>query len=456
MISRVEDLIKRLKSSCDYIDIRLEERDGFSVSLRDGKLDNAGKSLSVGGCVRVCHNGGWGFSSFNKISDIERYAAQAVAQAKAVGNGKTRLAEVAPVIADFSTEILDDPRNHSIDEKIQILRSYDDVMKGVEGISNRTAMYGEAFLKKSFFSSEGSAIVQNLMDISFAASPTAIKDGLTQSGGIGGGSSNDFSVILGKHVELESEAKIAVELLSAPKVKAGVYTVIVDPKLAGVFVHEAFGHTSEADAAAENPQLAEVMKMGAVFGSSILNIYDSGLDCGCRGFLRYDDEGVPAERTQLIKDGQLVGRLHSRETAAMLGEKPTGNARALNYRFSPIPRMRNTCIEGGKTTFEEMLSGVNEGIYVVKAHGGCGGEDFSFSARYGVMIRNGKLCEKVRNVKLAGNLWSTMKDIDAVGDDFVIDDGPGGCGKGPQFPLPVSHSAPHIRIQNISVGGDAE
>ena len=109
----------------------------------------------------------------------------------------------------------------------------------------------------------------------------------------------------------------------------------------------------------------------------------------------------------------------------------------------------------GETSFDEMLSDVKEGIYVVDAHGGCGGEDFSFSAVYGVMIRDGKLCEKVRNVKLAGNLWQTMKDIDAIGNDFSVDDGPGGCGKGAQFPLPVSHGSPHIRIQNISVGGDS-
>ena len=455
MRDRIDSVIKKFRSSCDYMDIRVESNDGFAVVLKDGQLDHAGKALSVGGCVRVCTKGGWGFSSFNKLSDLERYASQAIDQARAVGNGKTTLAEVKPVVAEYTTRILDDPRNHSTQEKIDILRSYDDVMKGIEGVARRSCMLSEQFTTKQFYSSEGAAIVQNLMDFSYSASPTANKDGLTQSGGIAGGSSNDFSVILGKHEELEKESKITVELLSAPKVKGGVYTVIVDPKLAGVFVHEAFGHTSEADGCAENPQLAEVMKMGTVFGSPILNIYDTGLDVGCRGFLMYDDEGVPAQKTELIRNGELVGRLHSRETAAKLGEKPTGNARALSYRFEPIPRMRNTCISGGETSFEEMLSDVKDGIYVVKAHGGCGGEDFSFSARLGIMIRNGKLCEKVRNVKLSGNLWETMKNIDAVGDDFRIDDGPGGCGKGPQFPLPVSHSSPHIRIKNVSVGGDS-
>jgi len=455
MRNRIDKIISKLKSKCDYIDVRMEEKKSLSVNLRDGKLDHVGEALSAGGCVRVCTKGGWSFASFNKISDLERYAGQAVEQARIVGNGKTCLGEVEPIIDDYSTEILDDPRNHSTEEKIEILKSYDDVIKSVEGVSNRFASYSEGFIKKSFYSSEGAAITQNLMDLTYAVNASANKDGLSQNGSISGGSSNTFSVIFDHHKLLKENAESAVQLLSAPKVKAGVYTVIVDPKLAGVFVHEAFGHTSEADNCAENPQLAKVMTMGTVFGSPILNIYDTGLDIGCRGFLKYDDEGVAGEHTQLIKDGKLVGRLHSRETAGKLNERPTGNARALNYGFAPIPRMRNTCIQNGKTTFDEMLSEVKDGLYVVDAHGGCGGEDFSFSARLGYMIRNGKLCEKVRNVKLSGNLWETMKNIDAVGNDFFIKDSPGGCGKGPQFPLPVSHASPHIRIQKVSVGGDS-
>jgi len=162
---------------------------------------------------------------------------------------------------------------------------------------------------------------------------------------------------------------------------------------------------------------------------------------------------VRTEKTYLIKEWRLVGRLHSRESAGKFGERPTGNARALDYRFPPICRMRNTAVEGGDSTFEELLDGIDEGVYAIDSFGGMGGEQFSFVALYGYMIRNGQIAELVRNVSLTGNLFQTLKNIDAIGNDYQIPEGPGGCGKGNQFPLPVAGSSPHFRIKEITVGG---
>jgi len=452
---RLDDAVARLRRRCDYLEVRVEDHESLGISVRDGKVDHVGRSRSLGGCVRACHRGGWGFASFNRFDDLERFAAMAVDQARAVGRSTTTLAEVEPLVVEFATPLVDSPRTHGLDEKVGLLRRYDDVMSSAPGISNSGASYHEAYVTKTLVTSEGTAVVQHLLDLSFGASPVARHEGRTQYGQVGAGSSDDYRVVTDRDDEIRRQCELAAELVRAPKVKSGSYTVVVDPHLAGVFVHEAFGHLSEADNCSENPQLAAVMKMGTTFGSPVLTIYDSGIDVGCRGFVAYDDEGVPAECTVLIRDGRLVGRLHSRETAARLGERPTGSARAVSYRYEPICRMRNTCIAQGTTPFQAMLDDIDDGLYVVGSHGGCGGEDFSFSALYGVVIRRGRLAEKVRDVKLAGNVWQTLRDIDAVGDDFSIDDGPGGCGKGAQFPLPVSHSAPHIRIRNVSVGGEA-
>jgi TldD protein len=154
----------------------------------------------------------------------------------------------------------------------------------------------------------------------------------------------------------------------------------------------------------------------------------------------------------LIKDGILVGRLHSRETAAKMGEQPTGNARATSYRYPPIVRMTNTFIEGGNTSFEEMISGIDQGVYACDAFGGQTAlENFSFSAAYGYMIRDGEIGELVRDVGLSGNLFVTLEHIDAVGNDFQWAEW-GRCGKG-QGGLPVTMGAPHIRIQDVLIGG---
>jgi TldD protein len=266
-----------------------------------------------------------------------------------------------------------------------------------------------------------------------------------------------FDAVLGKEETARKVAKMAHALLDARPVKAGVYSVIVDPKLAGVFVHEAFGHLSEADFAFENEDVQKMMRLGRKFGRPTLNIADSGIEDplgDLPGTHRYDDEGTPMKRTQLVKEGVLVGRLHSRETAAKLKEEPTGSARAQDFRHPPLVRMRNTFIEAGKTTFDEMISDVKLGIYACESAGGqtCLG-NFSFSSGYAYMIRDGKVGELVRDVILSGNIFETLGNVTAIGNDFAWDNA-GRCGKGGQS-MPVGMGSPHIRIEKVVVGGKA-
>src|SRR5437867_112955 len=140
---------------------------------------------------------------------------------------------------------------------------------------------------------------------------------------------------------------------------------------------------------------------------------------GLRGSFRYDDEGVPAQETDLIREGILVGRLHSRETAGKMGERLTGNARAIDYRFPPIVRMTNTYIEPGNMSFKELIADIDEGVYARNWFGGTTSmEMFTFSAGEAYMIRDGKIAELLRPVKLTGNLFTTLLNIDALGDDM--------------------------------------
>ncbi|MCS6815647.1 MAG: TldD/PmbA family protein, partial [Cyanobacteria bacterium] len=169
----------------------------------------------------------------------------------------------------------------------------------------------------------------------------------------------------------------------------------------------------------------------------------------------YDDEGTPATTTQLIQDGVLVGRLHSRETAGKLGESPTGNARCLDYRFPPIVRMTNTWIARGTTPVADLFADIDIGVYARNWLGGMtNGEMFTFTAGEAWMIRDGQLAEPVRDVTLSGNVFTTLADIEAIGDDFFWDES-GGCGKGGQNGLPVGCGGPSLRLRNVVIGGEA-
>jgi len=196
------------------------------------------------------------------------------------------------------------------------------------------------------------------------------------------------------------------------------------------------------------------MTMGRKFGGEELAIVDDASLPGEAGSYLFDNEGVPAQKTYLLREGKLCGRLHSRETAALMDEPATGNARALGYANEPIVRMSNTYMEPRGVPFETMLAETQDGIY---AKGFLGGqtdmEMFSFSSQEAYRIRNGKVCEPVRDVVLTGNVFHTLKNIDAIGNDLRMYGGLGGCGKGGQSPLRVSDGGPHIRIKDVVIGG---
>ncbi len=442
-----------IKQRADYIEAHLEENYTTSINYRGRQLESIGKSTSIGGNVRALVKGGWGFVSFNDLDNLKDKVALAVRQARFVGKEKSQLVGCAPTIKAVKPRIKEDPQKVSLTDKKQLIDEYNESVWSTKGIQTSIIGYGDNHKKTLFLNSEGSSISQERADVTLRVVAVAAKDGEVQQAGLSAGSRDDFSAMRHLHKQVAELAQRSVDILSAPIIKGGEYTVVLDPILAGVFVHEAFGHLSESDFVYENEQLQEIMTLGKTFGAPILNIVDSAAMPGLRGSFKYDDEGVPATKTYLIRRGKLVGRLHSRETAAKMGEKPTGNARAINYRHPPIVRMTNTYIEPGKCTFDEMIADIKEGVYAKNWYGGTTSmEMFTFSSGETYMIRNGKVAEIVRPIVLTGNVFNTLMNIDAIGDDLDMNQG-GGCGKGGQSPLPVSNGSPHIRIQHCLVGG---
>jgi TldD protein len=449
-----EELNHILKGhNADYIEVRLEESQSTRLTYRGPRLEEAGRTLSAGGNIRALVKGGWGFVSFNDMSNLREKVELAVRQATIVGKETSNFSPVQPANDTVPATVKKNPVDIPLTVKKQLLDEYNDIILNTPGIQTSVIGYGDARKKVTFANSEGSNIEQNRIDVSLRLNAVASGDGQVQQVGISTGSIGDFSVVEGLQKDVKDIAQRAVRLISAPQAKGREYTVILDPILAGVFVHEAFGHLSESDHVYENPRLKEMMVLGRKFGGKHLNIVDGAAVPNLRGSFKYDDEGTPAQKTYLIREGILEGRLHSRETAAIMGEKPTGNARAINYLYPPIVRMTNTYIEPGSTTFQDMISDIKEGIYARDWYGGTTSlEMFTFSAGEAYMIRNGKVEELLRSVVLTGNVFATLNNIDAIGNDLDMNQG-GGCGKAGQSPLPVSNGSPHIRIRNCLIGG---
>jgi TldD protein len=441
------------RNSVDYLEIRLQQGESTSISFRGHRLDAVDCNFSLAGGIRACHRGGWSFVTFNGLSELQDRIETAIAQARLIGKDRTLLAEVDPVQDYVPVTLVRDPRTVSLAEKRQRIESYNQLLLNLDPrIQTTTVSYSDRFGTHYFVNSTGSLIVQERLDVSGRFGVIAKGDSLVRQGFESIHSRSDYDVLVGVEERVRGAGERALRQLEAQSVKGEQYTVVLDPYLAGVFIHEAFGHLSEADFVYENPRMQELLTLGKPIAIEQLNVVDDATLPGLPGSLSYDDEGVPAQRKYLITNGILTQRLHSRETAGKMQETPTGNARALSATYPPIVRMTNTAIAAGDHTFDQMIGDIEEGVYAVRMLGGqTNGEMFTFAAAEGYMIRNGQLAEPISDVTLSGNVFQTLKDIEAIGNDSVYLNG--GCGKGGQAPLPVSVGGPHLRIKNVVVGG---
>jgi len=440
-------------SKADYTEIRVETRRTTRIVYHGQRLETVSNVVNAGGIVRaLVKGGGWGISTFNSLDTLPERVQQAYDSARVVQAEPIALADVPCAVDDIRVTLEQDFRQIPLTDKQAVLEGYNDILLSYPRVIDTQAIYADQFTTMTYANSEGAYLREERPMATTYLMATARDGDNVQRGFDGLSVPGGYERMLGLDGLARQVGQSAVDMLSAETVVGGVYPVVCDPKLAGVFIHEAFGHLSEADFVYANPQAQEMMQIGRRFGNRALNVVDDGSLPGLRGSHRYDDEGTPTQHNALIHEGELVGRLHSRETAAKMGEAPTGNARASGYRYPPIVRMTNTYIEPGEASFDDMIADIELGVYACEAYGGQTMlENFSFSAGHGYMIRNGQLAERVKDVILSGNLFTTLANIDAIGNDLSFSS-TGMCGKG-QGGLPVATGAPHIRIRDVVLGG---
>jgi TldD protein len=285
------------------------------------------------------------------------------------------------------------------------------------------------------------------------------QDGRLERGSSGAGGRFGFDRYLNEdnwHKIANDALRQALVNLDAIAAPAGEYTVVLGPGWPGVLLHEAIGHGLEGDFNRKQTS-AFYDKVGTRVAAKGVTIVDDGTLPGRRGSITMDDEGTPSGCTTLIEDGILKGFIHDRLNARLMDQKPTGNGRRESYACAPMPRMTNTYMLAGETPAADILKSVKRGIYAPYFGGGqvdITSGKFVFSASEAYLIEDGRLASPIKGATLIGNGPDVLRRISAIGNDSLLDEGIGTCGKAGQS-VPVGVGQPSLRIDGLTVGGTA-
>lgn len=450
-IDLFEKVIAKTSPKVDYMDIRLGHSDNTSILMKDGNVDEINTGMSLGARIRVLNNGAWGFAYTTDLSKINEITETALKLSNSL-KGDVELSE-SDIIKDKVEVDVEIPlKDISIEEKKDIMSEANDAAS-IDKVNSTTIGYSDGEINELFMNSEGSEIQVKTSRVRMALNDSATDGEIIQFGHGSLGGVKGFEVIANADIEEfgRNIGEKAVRLLDAKPAPSGQFPVIADPELTGVLIHEALGHATEGDLILQNDSILKD-KIGEKIASDIVNIFDDASLRDGFGYYPYDVEGVKTQPNQLVKDGKLISLLNSRSSSSKLGMKSSGNARSL-IADQPIVRMSNTFLQPGDNTFEELFEDVDYGMYLKGSRGGqvdTGKGIFQFNAAEGYMIENGEITTPLRDVSLSGNILETLKNIDALGNDFKLS--VGFCGKDGQT-APVGDGGPHTRILNALVGG---
>jgi len=450
-ISLFENIIAKTSPKVDYMDIRFGMGDNTSILMKDGNVDEINTGMSLGTRIRVLKNGAWGFAYTTDLSKINEITETALKLSDSL-KGDVELTESEIIKDKVEVDVKTPFKDVSIEEKKDIMKSANDAAT-IDKVNSTTVSYADSEINELFMNSEGSEIQVKTSRVRMALNASATDGEIIQFGHGSLGGVKGFEIIQDADIEEFGRGigEKSVRLLEAKPAPSGQFPVIADPELTGVLIHEALGHATEGDLILQNDSILKD-KIGEKIASDIVNIFDDASRKDGFGYYPYDVEGVRTKPNQLVKNGELISLLNSRETSSKLGMKSSGNARS-HIADQPIVRMSNTYLQPGDNTFEELIEDIPNGMYLKGSRGGqvdTGKGIFQFNAAEGYMIENGEITTPLRDVSLSGNILETLKNIDAIGNDFKLS--VGFCGKGGQT-APVGDGGPHTRILNSLVGG---
>ncbi len=473
----IENIIDSAKlKGVDYADIRIVRRQMEEAEVKNGNVEGLTYDEEFGFGVRVRWGGAWGFACSSKVTQKDTEAvlrkALTIAKASSLVKGKgASFPQARPVVDRYKTHILTDPFDISMDSKLDLLMRADEMIRRNKKVKISEAFMGSYKMEKTFASTEGSYIEQEIVECGAGISATAIDSGEVQVRSYPNSFRGNFATRGYEWIEdlallnhAERVAEEAGDLLSAKPCPSKITTLILDGSQLALQVHESVGHPIELDrilgteaSYAGTSFLSPEMVGHFKYGSENVSIVADATTPGGLGTFGYDDEGTRAQRVPILSRGILVGLLTSRETSHVLGQESNGTMRADGWNRIPLIRMTNINLEPGEWTLEQMISDTEEGLFLTTNRSWSIDDkriNFQFGTEIGWEIKNGKLGEMVKNPTYTGITPQFWNSCDAVADKKHWQMwGTPNCGKGePGQVAHVGHGAAPARFKNVQVG----
>ncbi len=459
-----------------YADARVVDHAEESLSVRDGQVEAATHSENQGIGVRVLVDGAWGFASTADLTPggVDRAAARAVQIARASATVHGRRADLGPAVAHrgvYRTPVERDPFAVPLEEKVTLLMEADRAMRAVRGVTTANSEIVWQRERKWFGNSEGALIEQELVETGCGIEAGAVGHGEVQNRSY----PNSFRHQVSQGYEMVTALDLAahaarvgeeaVALLTARQCPQDITTtLILDSSQLALQIHESCGHPIELDRVYGSEldfaggSFLAIDELGQLqYGSELVNVYADATIPGALGTFGYDDEGVPAQRAPIVKDGLLVGYLTSREYARRLGVPNMGAARASGWNRIPLVRMTNVSVEPGAWTLDDLIADTDDGIYMETNRSWSIDDqrlNFQFGTEVAYEIKGGKRGDLLKNATYTGitpRFWGSMDAI-CNRDHYTVWGLPN-CGKGrPMQVAHTGHGAAPARFRDVQIG----
>jgi TldD protein len=474
LIQNILDLAKLKRA--DYADIRVVRRQNQETEVKNGRVEALVSDEDLGFGIRVLFQGAWGFACSSKVTKTEMEAvfrkALKVARASSKAKGEDIVfSSMMPVVDRYQTPVSIDPFEVPFERRLDLLLMADEIIRRNKKVKISEAFMGSYKTEKTFASTEGSYIEQEIVECGAGISATAIEGGEVQVRSYPNSFRGNFATKGFEWIEnlaLQNHAeRVALEaeqLLSAKPCPPKVTTVILDSSQLALQIHESIGHPIELDrilgteaSYAGTSFLGPEMVGQFKYGSELVNIVADATLPGGLGTFGYDDEGVKARRVPIVSQGILVNLLTSRETAHHLGKESNGTMRADGWNRIPLIRMTNINLEPGEETLEEIISDTEDGLFLTTNRSWSIDDkriNFQFGTEIGWEIKGGRLGDMVKNPTYTGITPQFWGSCDAIANrDHWQMWGTPNCGKGePGQVAHVGHGAAPARFRNVQVG----